>query len=83
VAEGERLRRVKVNTVRNQGEDSFVDEGLNPGDLVVLTRLVDPAPGILLEYEMPEAAAGVLPPEKEDSSPSADANLGQTMDTAS
>ncbi len=54
IAEGERLRRVKVNTVRNQGEESFVDEGLNPGDLVILTRLVDPSPGILLEYDLPE-----------------------------
>ena len=63
VAEGERLRRVKVNTVRNQGEESFVDEGLNPGDLVVLTRLVDPAPGILLEYDLPEGESSTASPE--------------------
>lgn len=54
VAEGDRLRRRKVNAVRTQGEETYVDEGLSPGELVVLTRLVDPLPGILLEYEMPE-----------------------------
>jgi len=54
VADGNRLRRRAVNAVRTQGEETFVDEGLSPGELVVITRLVDPLPGILLEYETPE-----------------------------
>lgn len=48
-----RLRPVKVNILRNQNKESFVDSGLAPGDLAVLTRLVDPMPGILLKYELP------------------------------
>jgi multidrug efflux pump subunit AcrA (membrane-fusion protein) len=54
IAEGDRLSRRAVNVVRTQGEETYVDEGLSPGELVVVTRLVDPLPGILLEYEMPE-----------------------------
>lgn len=54
IAEGDRLKRRAVNVVRTQGEETYVDEGLSPGDLVVVTRLVDPLPGVLLEYEMPE-----------------------------
>ncbi len=54
IADGDRLRRRAVNVVRTQGEETYVDEGLSPGDIVVMTRLVDPLPGILLEYEMPE-----------------------------
>lgn len=69
VAEGDRLRRVNVNIVRSQDEETFVDSGLKPGDLVVVTRLVDPAPGILLEYDLPE---GYTPAETKDSTASAD-----------
>jgi len=54
VAEGDRLKRRAVNVVRTQGEETYVDEGLSPGEMVVVTRLVDPLPGILLEYEKPE-----------------------------
>ena len=54
IAEGDRLSRRAVNAVRTQGEETYVDEGLSPGELVVVTRLVDPLPGILLEYDMPE-----------------------------
>lgn len=54
IAEGDRLSRGAVNAVRTQGEQTYVDEGLSPGELVVVTRLVDPLPGILLEYDMPE-----------------------------
>lgn len=64
IAEGDRLRRVKVNVVRSQDKETFVDSGLNPGDLVVLTRLADPAPGILLEYDPPE---GTTPARTQDS----------------
>jgi multidrug efflux pump subunit AcrA (membrane-fusion protein) len=54
IAEGDRLKRRAVNAVRTQGEETYVDEGLSPGELVVITRLVDPLPGILLEYDIPE-----------------------------
>ncbi len=54
IADGDRLRRRAVNVVRTQGEETFVDAGLSPGDIVVMTRLVDPLPGILLEYDMPD-----------------------------
>lgn len=56
LAEDNHLRRVKVNVVRSQDEEVFVDSGLSAGDLVVLTRLVDPVPGILLKYELPDGA---------------------------
>lgn len=57
LAEDQRLQPVKVNVVRSQGKEVFVDEGLSPGDLVVLTRLVDPVPGILLNYESPDSVS--------------------------
>ncbi len=56
IAEGDRLRRQAVGVVRSQGEETYVDAGLSPGDLVVTTRLVDPVPGILLDYDLPETS---------------------------
>ena len=55
IAEGNILRRRSVGVVRTQGEETFLEDGLEPGELVVVTRRVDPVPGILLEYELPES----------------------------
>jgi multidrug efflux pump subunit AcrA (membrane-fusion protein) len=61
LAQDERLRRDMVTIVRTQGEEAFV-RGLEPGDLVVVTRMVNPLPGILLDYAPPEAEAAAGEP---------------------
>lgn len=43
-----RLKTVTVNPVRFQGDEAFVADGINPGDTVVTTRLVDPLENALL-----------------------------------
>ena len=44
-----RLKTVPVEVVRIEAENVYVDEGLNAGDLVVTTRLIDPLENALLE----------------------------------
>ncbi len=44
-----RLKTVTVDVSRAQGETTFVSGGLNPGDRVIVTRLIDPLEGSLLE----------------------------------
>jgi RND family efflux transporter MFP subunit len=44
-----RLKTVNVTVVRTRGEETFVGTGLNPGDRVITTRLVDPLENSLLE----------------------------------
>ncbi len=44
-----RLKTVPVTVVRVQGDEAFVDQGLNPGDAVIVTRLVDPLENALLD----------------------------------
>ena len=44
-----RLKTVPVNVVRIQGEKAYVSSGLNSGDKVVVTRLIDPIENSLLE----------------------------------
>jgi RND family efflux transporter MFP subunit len=44
-----RLRTVPVKVVRIDGEYAYVAEGLNVGDTVVTTRLIDPLENALLE----------------------------------
>jgi multidrug efflux pump subunit AcrA (membrane-fusion protein) len=44
-----RLKTVPVTVVRSQGDQTFVAAGLNPGDRVITTRLVDPLENSLLE----------------------------------
>jgi multidrug efflux pump subunit AcrA (membrane-fusion protein) len=51
VAKDKRLEYRDVTVVRTQGEETFVSEGLQPGELVVVTRLVNPLPGSLLDYD--------------------------------
>jgi multidrug efflux pump subunit AcrA (membrane-fusion protein) len=47
-AEG-RLKTVGVTVVRIEGEFVYVDQGLNPGDTVIVTRLIDPLENALLD----------------------------------
>jgi RND family efflux transporter MFP subunit len=48
-----RLKTVTVDVSRAQGETIFVSGGLNPGDRVIVTRLIDPLEGSLLEINTP------------------------------
>jgi RND family efflux transporter MFP subunit len=45
-----RLKTAAVNVARIQGEYVYVDQGLEPGDRVILTRLVDPLENSLLDF---------------------------------
>jgi multidrug efflux pump subunit AcrA (membrane-fusion protein) len=54
-AEG-RLKTVDVTVARIEGEFVFVDQGLNPGDTVILTRLIDPLENALLDIADTAAA---------------------------
>lgn len=54
LSEDGRLKRRQVEVVRNQGKDAFVASGLEPGELVVMTRLVNPLPNTLLSFELEE-----------------------------
>ena len=49
IAVDNRLRTVPVEVVRIDGEYAYVAEGLNVGDTVVTTRLIDPLENALLE----------------------------------
>ncbi len=51
-----RLRTVGVSVARIEGEFVFVDQGLNPGDTVILTRLIDPLENALLDIADAAAA---------------------------
>ncbi len=44
-----RLKTVGVSVERVEGEAVYVSQGLNPGDTVILTRLIDPLEKALLE----------------------------------
>ena len=44
-----RLKTVDVTVDRTEGESVYVGQGLNPGDTVILTRLIDPLENALLE----------------------------------
>jgi multidrug efflux pump subunit AcrA (membrane-fusion protein) len=44
-----RLTTVSVNVERAQGEYVYVGTGLNPGDTVIVTRLIDPLENVLLD----------------------------------
>jgi len=49
VSHDNRLKTVPVKVARIQDEETFVSEGLRPGDMVITTRLVDPLENSLLE----------------------------------
>ncbi len=42
VAIDSKLKTVPVEIARSQGEEAYVSEGLQPGDRVIITRLIDP-----------------------------------------
>ncbi len=44
-----RLKTVSVKVARVEGENAYVADGLNAGDMVVTTRLIDPLENALLE----------------------------------
>ena len=46
-----RLRSVDVDVVRMQGDETCFRAGLEPGQLAVTTRLVDPLPNMLLAFK--------------------------------
>ncbi len=47
-----RLRTTKVVVAKAQGDRVFISSGLNPGDLVVVTRLVNPLENSLVKYSL-------------------------------
>jgi RND family efflux transporter MFP subunit len=49
IAVKDRLKTVPVNVVRVDGENAYVAGGINTGDMVVTTRLIDPLENALLE----------------------------------
>jgi len=49
IAVKDRLKTVPVNVVRLDGEHAYVAGGINTGDMVVTTRLIDPLENALLE----------------------------------
>jgi len=48
----DRLKTVPVEVARVEGEEAFVSGGLNPGDVVITTRLTDPLENSLLELTL-------------------------------
>jgi hypothetical protein len=57
VSGGGRLKTVPVSVARIQGEEAFVSGGLEAGDLVVTTRLIDPLENTLLEISAADRGA--------------------------
>lgn len=49
-----RLKTVPVKVARKEGDTTIVSDGLQPGNLVVSTRLADPLENILLEVTSPD-----------------------------
>jgi RND family efflux transporter MFP subunit len=49
IAVGNRLKTMPVKVARVEGENTYVAGGLNTGDMVITTRLIDPLENALLE----------------------------------
>jgi RND family efflux transporter MFP subunit len=49
-----RLKTIQVEILREQSGSVFVAKGLSPGDLVIITPLIDPLENSLLSYTEPE-----------------------------
>ncbi len=49
-----RLAIQHVDVVRSEGEETFVQSGLNPGDQVITTRLTNPLPNQLVRVDVPQ-----------------------------
>jgi RND family efflux transporter MFP subunit len=63
VTEESRLETVDVEVARTQGNSVIVSKGLQPGDVVVTTRLVDPLEGTLLNYTLQSGAVATATAE--------------------
>lgn len=48
VAVDDKLKTIPVEVARVQGDESFISMGLNPGDSVITTRLIDPMENSML-----------------------------------
>ena len=46
-----RLHPREVTVARTQQEQAFISDGLEPGELVIITRLVDPLPGTKVVFD--------------------------------
>jgi RND family efflux transporter MFP subunit len=53
LAQGERLKTRPVQVARVDGDDAYITGGLSNGELVIVTRLVDPLENSLLEILQP------------------------------
>ncbi len=49
VARDNRLKTLPVSIARSEGDYAYIDGGLEPGDLVITTRLIDPLENALLD----------------------------------
>ena len=49
IANDNLLKTVPIKVARVEGENAYVDDGLNAGDMVIITRLIDPLENALLE----------------------------------
>jgi len=49
ISVNDRLKTVAVQVVRTDDEFAYISNGLNPGDMVITTRLIDPMENALLE----------------------------------
>jgi hypothetical protein len=58
VVRDSRLKTVGVRVVRIQGDRVFIAEGLNEGEQVIVTRLVDPLENSLVEVNRTDTADG-------------------------
>lgn len=59
ISQDDRLKRVPVQVARRVRDTTYIESGLNPGDTVVVTRLVNPLENTLLDIDwgVPEIAA--------------------------
>jgi RND family efflux transporter MFP subunit len=58
LAQQNRLKTVPVEVARIQGETTWVKAGINPGDMVITTRLIDPLENALLEIDKTQSTGG-------------------------
>jgi RND family efflux transporter MFP subunit len=49
IANDNRLKTVTIKVARVEGENAYVADGLNAGDMVIITRLIDPLENALLK----------------------------------
>lgn len=77
-----RLEKRLVSVVRGQENFVYVDEGLNPGEHVIVTRLVNPLPNSLLQVTMLNEDGTPRDAPSQGASPNASAAL-DAADSAS